>query len=133
MDTFFGIRTEWLALGAQGMLAIALAALGVRAWRWPVFLRLGVRQLPRRPFQTALIVTGLMLSTALVAASLATGDTISHALRAAAVNEIGRLDEVVTYAAATSPSSAPSGGSPQSAADAAGEPSGEPFATTRYF
>ena len=97
MERFFGVRTEWLAVGAVAALALALAGLAYRAWRWPVFLRLGVRQLPRRPQQTVLIVAGLMLSTALVAASLSTGDTISHALRAAAVAELGRLDEVVTF------------------------------------
>jgi putative ABC transport system permease protein len=97
VDTFFGVPTGWLALGSFGLASLALAGLGVRAWLWPVFFRLGVRQLPRRPAQTALIVAGLMLSTALVMASLSTGDTITHSLRAAAVAELGRLDEIITY------------------------------------
>src|SRR5918999_4888442 len=97
MDTFFGVPTGRNALGALGAVVLVLGVLAVRAWRWPVFLRLGVRQLPRRPAQTALIVCGLMLSTALVTASLTTGDTITHAIRSAAVGELGRLDQVVTY------------------------------------
>lgn len=116
MDTFFGLPTGRIALGALGAVAVVLAVLAVRAWRWPVFLRLGVRQLPRRPAQTVLIVCGLMLSTALVTASLTTGDTITHAIRGAAVGELGRLDEVVTYAPA---------------ARAAGP--GDPFAGTIFF
>src|SRR5262249_30348952 len=98
MDTFFGVPTDRIAAAALGAVAVVLGALAVRARRWPVFLRLGVRQLPRRPAQTALIVLGLTLSTALVAASLATGDTIAQSLRSAAVAELGPLDEVVTYA-----------------------------------
>jgi putative ABC transport system permease protein len=97
VETFFGLPTARIALGAAVAVAVVLAALAGLAWRWPVFLRLGVRQLPRRPAQSVLIVAGLMLSTALVAASLATGDTITHAIRAAAVTELGRLDEVITF------------------------------------
>ncbi|HEX2514765.1 MAG TPA: FtsX-like permease family protein, partial [Chloroflexota bacterium] len=94
-----------------------LSLLAIRAWRWPIFLRLGLRQLPRRPSQTVLIVAGLMLSTALVAASLATGDTITRAIRSAAVRELGRLDEVVTF----SPTARPGGAG------------GDPFSGTIFF
>ena len=89
MDTFFGLPTGGIALGAVAAVLAVLAVLAVRAWRWPVFLRLGLRQLPRRPAQTVLIVAGLMLSTALVTASLTTGDTITRAIRGAAVRRAG--------------------------------------------
>ncbi|MBI3970078.1 MAG: FtsX-like permease family protein [Chloroflexi bacterium] len=95
-----------------------LGGLAWRAWRWPIFLRLGVRQLPRRPAQTALVVAGLTLSTTLVAAALSTGDTLTHSLRAAAIGEIGYLDELVTFSAL-----------PRQAA--AG--SGDPFGSTSFF
>lgn len=131
MSTFFGVPTERLALGALSVLLVILGGLAVRAWRWPVFLRLGLRQLPRRPQQTALIAAGLMLSTALVTASLSTGDTITHAIRAAAVQEIGRLDEVITYSsAARLPAPATPGGGGASGGGAAGD---APFATTSFF
>jgi putative ABC transport system permease protein len=116
MDTFFGLPTGRIALGALVAVGLVLGVLAVRAWRWPVFLRLGVRQLPRRPAQTALIVCGLMLSTALVTASLTTGDTITHAIRGAAVGELGRLDQVVTFSPAARPAGA-----------------GDPFAGTVFF
>ena len=80
VDSFFGVKTATLALSSLFAVLLTLSLLAIRAWRWPIFLRLGLRQLPRRPSQTVLIVAGLMLSTALVAASLATGDTITRAI-----------------------------------------------------
>ena len=121
METFFGVPTARIALGALAALGVVLAVLGWRAARWPVFLRLGVRQLPRRPMQTALIVAGLTLSTALLAASLATGDTITHALRSAAVAELGPLDEVITYVETSRPGATPAPGG------------GNPFAPNTFF
>ncbi len=97
METFFGIPTTWLAAGSVAVLATVLAALHGVARRRPVLLSLALRQVPRRPAQTALIVVGLMISTTLITASLATGDTLTYSLRSAAVAEIGRLDVVITY------------------------------------
>ena len=121
METFFGVPTERIALSALGLLGLVLTVLGLRAARWPIFMRLGVRQLPRRPVQTALIVVGLTLSTALVAASLATGDTITHALRSAAVAELGPLDELITYIDMPRLGSTPAPGG------------GNPFAPNSFF
>ena len=60
-----------------------------------VFFRLGVRNARRRPGRTALIVAGSMLGTAIIAAALATGDTMSQTIRSSAVSALGRADEVV--------------------------------------
>jgi putative ABC transport system permease protein len=110
VSSFFGIPTTVLALGATSLLVLAAAALGYRAWRWPIFLRLGVRQLTRRPAQTALIVAGLALSSTLISASLATGDTLTFALRSAAVAELGRIDEVVFASEPARPGAPPAPG-----------------------
>ncbi|MBU6288726.1 MAG: ABC transporter permease, partial [Chloroflexi bacterium] len=120
METFFGIPVTWLAAGAVALLAGVVAGLAVVAWRRPVLLGLALRQLPRRPAQSALIVLGLMISTTLVTASLATGDTLTFSLRSAAVDEIGRLDVVVTYSNVA-----------RLAAQAVG--SGDPFAQVAPF
>ena len=45
--------------------------------------------------RSALIVAGLMLGTAIIAAALATGDTMSHTIRSAAITALGRTDEMV--------------------------------------
>ena len=47
-------------------------------------LRLALRNVLRRRGRTALIVVGLMLGTTIIAASLATGDTMSHTIRSTA-------------------------------------------------
>lgn len=84
------------------LLVVTLAALGILAvfgLRTPHLLRLGLRNIPRRPLRTCLIVCGLMLSTSFVAASLAVDDTITQAVRTIAVFNLGRVDEDVTSGA----------------------------------
>ena len=120
METFFGISTTWLAAGAVVILVGVILVLGTIAGRRPVLRGLALRQLPRRPAQTALIVVGLMISTTLVTASLVTGDTLTFSLRSAAVDEIGRLDVVVTFSNIA-----------RLAAQAAG--TGDPFAQVAPF
>ena len=45
--------------------------------------------------RTALIVVGLMLGTTIIAAALTTGDTMSHTIRATAVDALGATDETI--------------------------------------
>jgi putative ABC transport system permease protein len=96
MSTLFGLPVGTLAAALLAVLALALAALGVVALRHRVFLRLGVRNVGRRPGRSALIVTGLMLGTAIIAAALATGDTMGNTIRSAAITALGQTDEVVS-------------------------------------
>jgi putative ABC transport system permease protein len=60
-----------------------------------VIFRMGVRNIPRRPAQTVLIVIGLMLSTMIVAAALATGDTLNHSIRADVYKYLGYTDQLI--------------------------------------
>jgi putative ABC transport system permease protein len=57
--------------------------------------RMAVRNIPRRPMQTALILLGLMLATLLFSAAFTTGDTLTKSLRTQALENIGRVDVVV--------------------------------------
>jgi putative ABC transport system permease protein len=95
MGKLFGIPVDSLAVVLMAVLAIALGAVAVLALRNRVFFRLGVRNARRRPGRSALIVLGLMLGTAIITAALATGDTMSHTIRSAAVQALGPTDEVV--------------------------------------
>ena len=47
------------------------------ALRNPVLIKIGLRNIPRRPAQSVLIVVGLTLSTVIILSSLATGDTLT--------------------------------------------------------
>ncbi len=65
------------------------------AARKPVLAKLGVRNIPRRPAQSILIVIGLTLSTIIIVSSLSTGDTLSYSVQRHAVEAYGKVDEVI--------------------------------------
>jgi putative ABC transport system permease protein len=92
----FGIPTETLAVVLAALLACSLAVVAVLAVRNRILFKLGVRNVPRRPGRSALIVVGLMLATTIVAAAMTTGDTMSHTIRTAAVTALGQTDELVS-------------------------------------
>ena len=95
MQSLFGIDTDVLMVVVLGALIGILAALAFTALLNRVMLKIGVRNLPRRPAQTALIVVGLMLSTLIISAALGTGDTIYHSIRNSVVEGLGEIDEVL--------------------------------------
>lgn len=95
MQKIFGIPVGSLAEVLAVLVVVLLAAVAVLALRNRVFFRLGVRNARRRPGRGALIVTGLMLGTAIITASFATGDTMSSSIRSSAISALGRTDEVV--------------------------------------
>ncbi len=95
MTKLFGLPIGSVLAVLVAVLGISLAAIAVMAMRNRAFFRLGVRNARRRPARTALIVAGSMLGTTIIAAALATGDTMSHTIRTSAVSALGRADEVV--------------------------------------
>jgi putative ABC transport system permease protein len=95
VSRLFGIPVGSLALVLVATLVVALGAVAALALRNRIFLRLGIRNIGRRRGRSALIVTGLMLGTAIIAAALATGDTMSQTIRSSAVAALGRADLVV--------------------------------------
>lgn len=96
MRELFGIPLGSLLVGVAIAAGAAGAALGVLALRNPLLVKLGVRNIGRRRSRTALIVAGLMLGTAIIAAALVTGDTMSHTIRATATKAIGETDVIVS-------------------------------------
>ncbi len=73
-----------------------MAVVGFLAWRHRIMLKLGLRNIPRRPAQTALIIVGSMLSAVIIAASFTTGDTLSSSIRNASIEGLGTIDEILT-------------------------------------
>jgi putative ABC transport system permease protein len=96
MDELFGIPMGPLAVALVVALGVLVGAVGALAIRNRIFLKLGLRNVTRRPARTALIVLGLMLGTAIIASALATGDTMSHTIRSSAIASLGQTDELVS-------------------------------------
>ncbi|HEY8600290.1 MAG TPA: FtsX-like permease family protein [Thermomicrobiales bacterium] len=95
MEQFFGVPTA-LAGFALGLAFAAIVGIAlVRGGRGAPLLKLGLRNLPRRPVRAALIVFGLTLATTTISAAFGTGDTISATLRALVTETLGTTDEAL--------------------------------------
>ena len=91
---------------AAGCVAVTLAILlfvGLIAVRNPVMFKMGLRNIPRRKAQTALIVVGLMLSTVIMTAAFGTGDTLTASVTSAVYDTLGEADEFIEWDTKKSP------------------------------
>jgi putative ABC transport system permease protein len=79
------------------MLGICLLAVLWIAWRRTLIFKMGLRNVPRRPAQTVLVIIGLMLSTLIIAAAFGTGDTIDNSVTSLTYQTLGPVDELVLY------------------------------------
>lgn len=61
----------------------------------PVLRRLAVRLATRRPRETALVLLGSLLGTAIITGSFVVGDTLDASIRRGAFTQLGPVDEVV--------------------------------------
>src|SRR5262245_41900957 len=96
MQRLFGLPLGTLASALLVVLAACIGVIAVLAMRNRVFARLAVRNVARRRGRSALIITGLMLATTIIAAALATGDTVSHTVRSSVLTALGATDEMVS-------------------------------------
>jgi putative ABC transport system permease protein len=78
-----------------GVTAAVLVTLALRA---PVLRRLALRQVVRRGTESALVVTGSVLGTAIIVGSLVVGDTLGFSVRQVAYRTLGPVDERVVSA-----------------------------------
>ncbi len=95
VDEIFGLSMTVIMVVLAVMLAICLLSVAWIALRQGVVFKLGVRNIPRRKTQTALIIVGLMLSTVITTAALGMGDTVDRSLTAATFDTLGEVDELV--------------------------------------
>jgi putative ABC transport system permease protein len=95
MENIFGIPMTSIMNVLLVIFGICLLAGAYILIRNRVIFRMGVRNIPRRPAQTILIVIGLMLSTLIIAAALTTGDTLNHSIRADVYNYLGHTDQII--------------------------------------
>ena len=92
METLFGLPMLWLSFSLATILGITSLVLITMAMRNRILLKLALRNIPRRRAQTILIVIGLMLSTTIISASLAIGDTVTGSIRSVALDALGHTD-----------------------------------------
>jgi len=91
----FGVSMTSIMIVLLILLAICLSSGLWVLWRQRVIFKMGMRNIPRRPAQTALIIIGLMLSTLIVSAALTTGDTLNNTITSVVYDVMGHTDEVV--------------------------------------
>ncbi len=95
MEKLFGLEMATIAGVLSAILVLVILSLGLMVLRRPVFFKLGIRPIPRRQAQSALIVLGLMLATLIITAAFVTGDTLSYSIRTLAIKGMGEIDETI--------------------------------------
>ena len=95
MEKLFGIPVDQLANILLAIFGAGVIIMGLVALRNRVMFRVGTRNIPRRPSQTALIVLGLMLATVLFSAAFTAGDTLTHSIRMLVLKDLGKVDVAV--------------------------------------
>ena len=73
---------------------LSLPFLYIAAFK-PVLRRLAFRNASRRPKETALVILGALLGTAIITTSAVVGDTLDSSLRGAAFSQLGPVDVMV--------------------------------------
>jgi putative ABC transport system permease protein len=88
------LSLQVIALLVGGVTAILLYL----AFLWlrnPVLMKIGLRNMLRRPTQSALIIIGLTLSTIIVVSALGVGDTLRYSIQKQAIAAYGEVDEII--------------------------------------
>lgn len=73
----------------------ASAAVAIEAFRRPILFRMAARNARRRPRQTATVIAGLMVGTAIISAALVAGQSTGSAIRGVVYDALGEVDETV--------------------------------------
>ena len=100
MEELFGLSMDIIMYVLLAAFLPVIAGVAIMAWRNRVMLKLGLRNIPRRKSQTALIIVGIMISTLIMAAAFGTGDSITFSIRKNAIDALGTIDEIIVSARA---------------------------------
>jgi len=100
MEELFGVPMDVIMVVLLAIFLPVIAGVAIVGWRNRVMLKLGLRNIPRRKSQTALIISGIMISTLIMAAAFGTGDSITYSIRKNAIDALGTIDEIIVSARA---------------------------------
>lgn len=103
MSELFGAPVDTLAVVLGVLLVVAFAVIGALAVRHTVLMKLGVRNLTRRPGRSAIIVGGLMLGTMIIGSALGFGDIMANTVRSSVITSLGQTDEIVSARSGEAP------------------------------
>ncbi|MFN0147146.1 MAG: ABC transporter permease [Dehalococcoidia bacterium] len=103
MNELFGLSMTSIAIGCVIATGLILAFVAWIALRNPVMFKTGLRNIPRRKLQSALIIVGLMLSTLIITAAFGTGDTLTYSVTNETYNVLGPVDELIRWDTAENP------------------------------
>ncbi|MGB2580914.1 MAG: FtsX-like permease family protein [Thermoplasmata archaeon] len=78
------------------VMAIILVV-GAMAFRRPVFARMAIRNISRRKRFVVIVISGLMIATAMISGSLVVGDTLDYIIKQETFDNTGEVD-IVVYA-----------------------------------
>lgn len=82
-------------MGLPAVLGVCFALVLYQAIRRPLLRRLAIRDAVRRPRETALVIAGSLLGTALITGSFIVGDTLDSSIKAIVYTQLGPIDEIV--------------------------------------
>ncbi|HUU07443.1 MAG TPA: FtsX-like permease family protein [Thermoplasmata archaeon] len=74
-----------------------ILAVGAMAFRRPVFARMAIRNISRRKRFVVIVVSGLLIATAMISGSLVVGDTLDYIIKQETFDNTGEVD-IVLYA-----------------------------------
>ena len=97
MDSLFGVPLTSIMVSLLALVAGSFAVLGWIAYRNPLLVRMGLRNIRRRMAQTTLIVVGLMLSTLIISAAFATGDTVGFSVTNEVYNRLQGVEFIIGF------------------------------------
>ena len=95
MDSMFGLSMNLIMFVLLGLLAITLGTILIIFIRNRIVFLMGLRNIPRRVAQSTLIVIGLMLSTVIITAAFAFGDTVDYSITKATYDLFGHADIIL--------------------------------------
>lgn len=77
------------------ILLLVFVGLGISALRNRVVFKMGVRNIGRRKGNTLIMIMGLMIGTAIIAASFTIGDTMTYMVDSVVVDALGEVDLMI--------------------------------------
>ena len=95
MEELFGAPMSIIALVLAALFGIVALVLLFIVVRNPILVRIALRNLPRRPAQSVLIIVGMMLATVIISSAFTTGDSISHSIERNAKEDLRFMDQLV--------------------------------------